>query len=333
MLRPIKCDHYLPRVVAGKIINTAGTPSVSAGCQDDVSSVTDNATGDQSVNLSQIFKRKGASVVTSGVGTGSISNITSNTAALCRSILRTEAGTAVDGTGYWLSVGFDHALSQKSLSPATVVATRHGTILEAGDCGSTGTMGNGKYRFTAGAVTSTFTLTPTRPFGDTPIVLATARSATAKVCNVTSTAVNSIVVDTFDAAGSGSAAAFNFLVLTKTNAIRQGLRRSILQTTQKGGRLVIFEVTYTTGTPAITVGSEDGAIVDNGTGDFSITLTKPFKRHANWIASPDSSHICTDNSGTSLSVCNILTFSNAGAAVDPGVVYVIGLGYDYADEF
>lgn len=88
-----------------------------------------------------------------------------------------------------------------------------------------------------------------------------------------------------------------------------------------------------TGTAAIRQGAQDLTLVDNGTGDYTLTIRKPFVRK------PCVQITCATNdcyaemvdADNTVSVIHILTKNNADAATD-AVIHVMILGADVADE-
>lgn len=336
MLRPLKCPHIMPRVMGFQVIDTSGTPSVDNGCIDDHASVTDNAAGDASINLNEPFQRTPVAISSPMVASGTIPSVVSTAAGVIRNKLWTEAGVAVDGNSHVLAFGFDNRDTVRLPFGQyhTAKATRPGSILTGYKVTSAGAVTYGSNQAGCTLDTSTFTLALKNAGGALPIAVGCATGATAKSVRITSSAVNSIVVNTYDAAGSDSAAGFNLIVLSNQHAARIGRCRHPLQVPQRGPRLELFQITVTAGTPVITLGAADGTITDNGTGDFSITWTRPFKRPPIVVATAVGAIICTDNTGSSLTAGNILTFNAAGSAADPsGIINVVVLGYDDATEY
>jgi len=105
-----------PRIIAGQITNTSGTPSFSIGATTggaDFTSLVDNGTGDFSFNATAIFKREPAIFLTS---TTQRAQVRSNLAAvngLIRIFTQNAAGsnTDVDGVTNFFIIGSDDASS------------------------------------------------------------------------------------------------------------------------------------------------------------------------------------------------------------------------------
>lgn len=99
---------------------------------------------------------------------------------------------------------------------------------------------------------------------------------------------------------------------------------------QRLARMIGFKVTGT-GTAAISQGAQDATLVDNGTGDYTLTFTKPFTRAPIVTASCMTATCYAEVAAASATAVQILTKSNADAATD-AVFFVQVLGYDSADE-
>ena len=88
-----------------------------------------------------------------------------------------------------------------------------------------------------------------------------------------------------------------------------------------------------TGTAALTHGGQEGTLVDNGTGDYTVTLTSNTNGHSRVLGlhatSITADIICTASiSGDAITV---LTTSDAGAATDADFYLMVVLS-DAADE-
>lgn len=103
-----------------------------------------------------------------------------------------------------------------------------------------------------------------------------------------------------------------------------------IKSTQRLPRQLAFKVTGT-GTAAINIGSFDGTLADNGTGDYTITFSKAFARTPIAVASCMTATCYAEIAACSATSVQILTKSNANAATD-AVFNLIVQGYDAADE-
>lgn len=93
-----------------------------------------------------------------------------------------------------------------------------------------------------------------------------------------------------------------------------------------------FKVTGT-GTAAINQGSTDATLTDNGTGDYTLTFTKPFARAPIPVVTPLTTGIHAEVTSASSTAVRIKTFAVAdGTTATDAVFFVHVLGYDSADE-
>ena len=103
-----------------------------------------------------------------------------------------------------------------------------------------------------------------------------------------------------------------------------------IKATQRLPRQLAFKVTGT-GTVAIAIGQFDGTLVKNGTGDYTLTFSKPFARSPICVASCQTATCYAEIAAASSTSVQVLTKSNANAATD-AVFHLIVQGYDAADE-
>lgn len=332
LFRNIKSAYIRPRVLGFQITN-AGTPSVSEGCKDDVSSVTDNGTGDSSLNFYEPFQRSCVAVTTPIGGTGAISTISTVSKTAARLLTCNAAGAAADMNFNSLIVGYDSAETMMARPLYhNVKAGRFRPVLIGGSFDSSGTLLSGKRHFTVSAASSTYTVTLRSPFATVPVVVATATGSTAKLCRVTSTAVNTFVIDTFDDAGGASTSGVNFFVLGWHSKEYARARRTELYSRQRGSRLIACEVTVTAGVPAVSINAQEASVSDDGTGLMTLTWTQAFKRAPEVVAVATGTDIATVVS-SSTTACQIKTYTNAGVAGDTGKVYLVAMGYDVTEEY
>lgn len=330
MLRNIKNRFTRPRVM-GYIMTNAGTPSITDGCKDDVSSVTDNSAGNSTINFYEPFQRTPITLVAAAGGTGAIPAVVTSAAASARVLTSNSAGSATDMNAHVMCFGFDSAdTNSRGPNRSLARAGRLAPVLFGFRFNSSGGVLSGARQVSVSAATSTFTVTLKAPFASAPVVIPICTGSTAGVAKVTSASGSQIVIDTFDAAGSGAAFGCHVFVLGWYSAEYCRSRRTELDCPQRLPRLEVYEVTVTAGVPAISIGT--GGIADDGTGLFTITHTEPFKRAPQVVSCADGSTISTLVS-SSISATQIKTYDNAGNAADAGKVYVACLGYDTADKF
>lgn len=107
-----------------------------------------------------------------------------------------------------------------------------------------------------------------------------------------------------------------------------------IKSSQRLARILSFKVTGT-GTAAINQGSFDGTLVDNGTGDWTITFTKPFARAPICIATAlaATGDIITCIKTATATAVNVVQFdATDGTTAKDGVFFLNVIGYDSVDE-
>lgn len=104
-----------------------------------------------------------------------------------------------------------------------------------------------------------------------------------------------------------------------------------IKNSQRLPRLHAFRVDGT-GTASILAGSFDASLVDNGTGDYTLTLLKPFARLPVAVGSAiGATAAVVQLSAVTSSTVRVLCFDAAGAAVDADF-HLMVMGYDSSDE-
>lgn len=100
--------------------------------------------------------------------------------------------------------------------------------------------------------------------------------------------------------------------------------------TQRLPRMLALKLVGT-GTAALTQGSTDATLVDNGTGDYSVTFNKPFARVPVVVASSLTAVVNTQivPSKTGISV---KAFSVDGTTAKDAVLDLLVLGWDAEDQ-
>ncbi len=100
--------------------------------------------------------------------------------------------------------------------------------------------------------------------------------------------------------------------------------------TQLKSRLLAFKLTGT-GTAAIGEGSSDATLVDNGTGDYTLTFVVPFRRAPVVTASSKTAAVIIELTTVSATVINIKSFAVDGTTAKDAVLEILALGYDCPD--
>jgi hypothetical protein len=108
--------------------------------------------------------------------------------------------------------------------------------------------------------------------------------------------------------------------------------RKNLQSPQRQMRLMALKLTGT-GTAALGEGSTLATLVDNGTGDYTLTFAEPFGRAPLALASSLTSNTITQVSAISATAMTIKAFSGAdGTTAKDAVLDIIVIGSEVADQ-
>lgn len=102
--------------------------------------------------------------------------------------------------------------------------------------------------------------------------------------------------------------------------------------TQRLPRLLAFRVTGT-GTAVIDAGNFDATLVDNGTGDYTLTFAQPFARVPIVTVTSVTDDVVASLGTVSASAVQIQTRTVAASpAAADAVFHVIVMGYDSSDQ-
>jgi ABC-type cobalamin transport system permease subunit len=103
-----------------------------------------------------------------------------------------------------------------------------------------------------------------------------------------------------------------------------------VKTSQRLPRLLAIKVVGAT--PAIAVGQFDATLVKNATGDYSLTLAKPFARVPVVVAVAETASSYCEVAAASASVVQILVKNPSTLAAKDATIHVHVMGFDAADE-
>lgn len=104
-----------------------------------------------------------------------------------------------------------------------------------------------------------------------------------------------------------------------------------IQGSQRLPRMLAFRVTGT-GTAVVDEGTTDGTLVDNGTGDYTLTFVNPFTRVPAIAVTSLTTDVYPVIAGASATGVNVKTFqANDGTTATDGVFHALVLGWDTAD--
>jgi hypothetical protein len=87
-----------------------------------------------------------------------------------------------------------------------------------------------------------------------------------------------------------------------------------------------------TGTASLVIGSKDGVLVDNNTGDYTITFAKPFARPPVVVASSLTAGAVVQIAAASATACQLVVTDLAAAALDADLMVIVQ-GFDAVDEY
>lgn len=326
MLRELAHPH-LRAVLEGFRSTVTATPSASNDFCDRIFTTTREAAGKHLNTRTVAAQRIGPMVASVAADCGLDSRPFHDTAPTVTALnpaAATNTGTADEGTMHGLAIRYDSANTDRVAPLQSIVAPFRSPRL-MGFRVATNAIASGAKQGTLSVASSVYTFTWTRAFGRAPIIVASAIGATAANVKITSTAVDTGVISAAAVDGTPGDRDFCALVFG-SNAINdtQGVLRPVV-VPQIAPRLEVFTVDGS-GTAAISVGSTDATLTDNGTGDWTLTFTKAFKRAPICVVT-GATRAQLQTAPTTTAV-RILGFNAAGSAAADQVFTVFCLGYD-----
>lgn len=103
-----------------------------------------------------------------------------------------------------------------------------------------------------------------------------------------------------------------------------------VKTSQRLPRMLAIKVDGVA--PAILVGKFDATLTDNGIGDYTLTLAKPFARIPVVVACAATADAYCEVAAASASAVQILVKDPSTLAAKDAVIHVQIMGFDAADE-
>lgn len=345
MLRAVKNAFVRPRLLGFKATSLSGACTVNIGT-DDVASAASAATGKSYLTLADVFGRTPVCVAAAVKDAGNASGnalIDADPTISLLSLKQHDGTNPADGALMALCFGHDvadagyYAYGRQS-APFTVKSSWNSARVELFKVTPHATtpainIGAGKATLTRND-TGDYTVTFKRPFSsDNVVAVPTAigsSSANAKIVSATATAVRVIVCT----GGSASDAFPFYLAVLGSDNPQYGARhRKTLRASDRYPRIVAGHVSYSTGTPSITVGTGDFTITDTGTGVLTATFAVPFAREPIVLASQNAVGNVTLNAAATTTGCVLDMFNTGGAATDPTDLHFLVFGFDDADEY
>lgn len=336
MLRAIQHSFLRPRVLRLKIDCTSGTPVASVGGEE-LSSITDNGTGDFTLTFKQAFRRQPLVIATptDGSSVGSFCHVHTAAAASVRINIRPTAGAAEDTRCNIVLVGYDSDMDKRVLRQSLMSTSRNPRMI-VGSVSSAGaaTVNGGTFTVSKSS-TGVYVVVPRVKFGYAPIVVASINQTTAGTVSAVSVTAASIEIRTYNAAGTPTDAAFSFLAAGSDAANVPTAR--VLRVAQEGNvapRFVFIECA--SGNASVAVNSDAASVASGGTGIGNITLAAQnaagpaftFKRTPVCLATAESTSAINAYVSTAATTgCTVRTVNDAGTAT-ASASHVLLFGWD-----
>lgn len=343
MLRPVKSPNRRARILA-VAATTAGSAANTIQVGSEEGTFT-NASADEQLDIAlrEPFHRAPIVLAAAGASIGAGGTAIVSAAATASSVsveTINGAGSADVGGVEALILGFDSSITEISAKKENLFDILHATFRNArivsGQVDTDGTKLIGGSAFTSVKnATGDYTITFSRPFGRTPVVIPTVFTAGASA-KVVSKTVGTVNITTFDAANSAADVKFNFVAFgSSTQQENRSLRGGEVETSFRKPRIFGGRVDYDTGTPSIVIGTGLFTITDTGDGLLDIEFVEAFGREpiviacchttAGWASLTGASSLTTG--------CQINTTDEAGVDADPTGVYFLVIGSDDSVEY
>lgn len=347
MLRTIGNPRIAPRLMGFKGTSDSGSGSLAFSTLD-FPTVASAADGQLALTLAQPFSRTPILVGTpssADVGASGAVIIPSDPSATTATFQTHDGSAGDDGTMYGLVVGWDSyqddyldwgrvgapfpvkgtwisprmtrlKVTGHATTPAVNIGSSHVQSLTRNDAGD-------------------YTITFKRAFCSTDVVaVGLPINTAAAAIHIVSTAVNSVRVLTSES-GSGADMVFYLLVMGTDSLESSGLHRRSVHLPERLSRLHALHVSYSTGTPSLTVGSGEVTLTDTGTGQLTVTYARAFPTGCEPIvlANKNTAGNVTLEAAASSTGFQLNFWNGAGAAADPADVHILILGSEDPDEF
>ena len=327
MQREIKTNRTRMRVVGVGLDTT--TPSVSFG-NPDLTSVSKTGTGDVTINFRTNYAATPVCVgcVGSGIPDGGyLTLFPSPTTSAARFRLLNSSAGAGDSASDLICFGRGDASTALTSLQNVLCATDRCSLLGFTIDGTTSsgsiTVGGSSALLTKNG-TGDYTLTFKPAFGRTPIIAATVQNAATSMIKVASKSAASINIKTFTDAAVAADRIFHVLVLGTLSKEETGRVYAPINGSQRKPRLIAVKVNYSGGVPSVSTNTSDiSAVTDNGTGDFTLTFAKPFRR-APVVVSSAEGDISTVVSVSSTQARILVGTSNGTPFDTPAHVVILG---------
>lgn len=328
MLREVVTPHNRPKILTCQLTTASGTGTAIIG-SDDISSVS-VASSQPTANLKRPFARTAIMGLTAGtgVGAGGFATIaTVQSASTLVAAWNNAGGTSVDATGDILALGYDSSVTTLCMNQRVESTKIRPRCIWGKITGSTGAVAIGVGDFACTRTgTGAYTVNFKETFCRTPIILLTgiATGGTVRAPVIGTKTATSVTVTIANQAGTASDGDFYISVWGQTSRDEQGGRFRYLRNSQRRPRMLGARVTVAG--PTLTVGSEDFTLVKNGTGDFTLTYLRPFRRECAVFGGSRSNRFQVISSSST--AININTLAAGAGSADPTSFDVIVIGSD-----
>lgn len=331
MLRSLKNPH-IGALLSGALVSTTATATVNVGAGD-FPSITRNSAGKTTLTRYRAPIRPGivlAQAFTSvdECGYGTYDTDPSSGAVVTEFLDR--SGSGDDGLGFVLTLDYLNEFTDRTGTALQGVAnTSRSARLMGFRVTAAGAIGVGGTQATVAKAVSVYTTTFQRAFGRDCMVWCTPIAAAQKSITVSAASASACTVSTFDASEGTEDNSFYMLVLGWDAKDENYGMNKLVQVPQLKPRLEAFRISGS-GTAALALGSTDATLVDNGTGDYSLTWTKPFAREPIVLTTAKAGRSQCLSVATTTGV-NVGSFGATGTAADDDI-NVLVLGYDSSME-
>lgn len=341
MLREIR-SRYLGTTILGAQITLTGSAG-SADIGQDFTSVSRSSAGTYGANLRKAFSRLPIQVGTPGANVAAGGYYKARATQTTKTVLTGRcvdaANSADDGTQDIICCGWTSAQTGPGKIQRVNATLRHSRMFGARVTGATATVNIGTRDITVSRTSQgVYVITFTRAFAQTPIVVFTPIGTSVRAPNITSKTAASVNVTFSDNSAVAQDANFYMIVYGTDCRDPHGGARAPLENSQRIPLLMAGRITYTTGTPAVSINSEDiASVTDTGTGDVALTFaTFPegyiFKREP-IVCCSNADYRSNVKANASATGVSLYITDESGTVQDPGTIDYLILGSGDATEY
>lgn len=339
MLREVKNKHIKPRIVPFEVTTTASTATVDIGYGD--YTATRTGTGAATLTHRQGFSRSGLIFLSNSQAASYYAcyNSATNTSSAFPVAIFTDAGVAAEGNASGFCFGWDS--SDLSISKAQRVAATQDAprIIWGKITGSSGAVTIGSSDFSCTRTgTGAYTITFKKAFGKPPCVKVTCSSSGPHRREfISAVTAAGCTVATGNSVPAAADSDFYICAIGTDGRSDSARGRLPLENSQRKPRIVAGQVTMASGTPSISIGRATGGadlitLVDNGAGDFSVTIADSFIREPAIFTTTTTQN--TQVHSYTAGVVRITTVAANGNNTDvDGVTNIFIIGSDDAAEY